>query len=251
MSALPVKKILPAYSQVAEQLRRLILAGEFQPGDRLPIEADLAASFSVSRSTVREALRELSSQNLVKTSRGVRGGSYVSHPDPQELSGMLETGLGHLTGAKALSVTEILEARELLEVPASRFAAERRTDEHVEILLQSADVTSSTSYHPGVFDETVNFHQTILAAADNALLMVMTAPIFRVLAKRFLREVSPRDFTVEVCADHAEIARAIADSDPDRAAVAMQGHLSHVAKIYEAIDREMMAKGSSLITSDK
>ena len=51
------------------------------PGDRLPSEVELGQAFGVSRSTVREALRSLSSQHLVYTSRGVTGGSFVSAAD--------------------------------------------------------------------------------------------------------------------------------------------------------------------------
>jgi len=49
-----VKRVQPAYRQVAEQLRGQILAGELTPGSRLPSETDLATLFVVSRSTIRE-----------------------------------------------------------------------------------------------------------------------------------------------------------------------------------------------------
>ena len=238
MSSLPVKRILTAYSQVAEQLRDLILSGQFKPGDRLPIEADLATSFGVSRSTVREALRELASQNLIKTSRGVQGGSYVVEPDPAALSEMLATGLGHLTGAKALSVADILEARELLEVPAARLAAQRRTQEHIEQLEKSAKISSTAIYHRSSLDGNIHFHQTILDAADNQLLSVMTTPLFRILTSRFLRDAAPQDFWSQVSHDHADIAGAIKSGDADGAAEAMREHLVCLREVYEAIDQE-------------
>src|SRR6478735_5117351 len=80
-----------AYQALAADLRDRIVSGEFQPGDRLPIEPDLCVRYGVSRSTVREALRLLASQNLIRTVRGTTGGSFVAHPDPDHISAYLET----------------------------------------------------------------------------------------------------------------------------------------------------------------
>ena len=123
-----VSKIKPAYQQVADQLRSLILSGELGPGDRLPVESEMSTTFGVSRSTVREALRSLSAQNLVYTSRGVTGGTFIADASPPVLSASLETGLSLLNGAEAITLAELLEAREMFEVPATRLAARRRTD---------------------------------------------------------------------------------------------------------------------------
>lgn len=70
-------KSVPAYAVLAGHLRSRILSGELQPGERLPGEAELTAEFGVGRSTIREALRSLASQNLIETTRGVTGGASV------------------------------------------------------------------------------------------------------------------------------------------------------------------------------
>ena len=88
-----VQPVLSAYRQVADQLRALIVTGQIRPGERLPSEASLANLFGVSRGTVREALRELSAQALVETSRGAAGGSFVTQPDPESVSEFLESPL--------------------------------------------------------------------------------------------------------------------------------------------------------------
>ncbi|MFC3242253.1 winged helix-turn-helix domain-containing protein [Gordonia humi] len=64
----------PAYAVVADGLRDRILAGDLKPGTRLPVDADLRAEFGVGQSTVREAIRTLASENLVRTVRGATGG---------------------------------------------------------------------------------------------------------------------------------------------------------------------------------
>jgi DNA-binding transcriptional MocR family regulator len=63
--------------QVEEQIREAILSGAFRQGDKLPSETQLAEQFSVSRTTVREALRALAAAGLISKVPGVAGGSFV------------------------------------------------------------------------------------------------------------------------------------------------------------------------------
>jgi GntR family transcriptional repressor for pyruvate dehydrogenase complex len=240
--SIAVRRVEPAYRQVSNQLRELIVTGEFVPGQRLPVEAELGTLFAVSRSTVREALRELSTQNLIRTTRGIHGGSFIVEPDPAHLHEMIETSLGHLAGADALSVADILEARVLLEVPAARLAAERRTEEQNVLLRGSEVIGSSSEYRQMFYEGNVHFHEVILEASGNALLKVMTAPIFSVLSTRFHRHAAPVEFWRRVTDDHAEISSAIHDQDPDAAAAAMHLHLEHLGGVYLEIDRSARAE---------
>src|SRR3954469_16207559 len=91
---LPIGKVKPAYMQVSEQLRDLILSGWLQDGQRLPSEDALAGQFGASRSTVREALRLLSSERLVTTVRGVNGGTFVTPPTMAGVGDYLQSSLG-------------------------------------------------------------------------------------------------------------------------------------------------------------
>lgn len=230
----------PAYRQVAEELRRRILAREMVPGDRLPIEGDLAESFGVSRSTVREALRSLASQNLVHTTRGVAGGTFISHPAPDLVSSSLATGLGLLTSARELSVGDLLEARELLEVPAASFAAQRRTESQLADLV-AVIPRGSVDLSP-TFETTRSFHALVLEAANNRLLEVMTGPVFEVLQTRFLRDQAPASFWKRVHREHRTIARAIGEGDSADAAAEMKLHLEHLRSTYERIDRGRLVR---------
>ncbi len=101
---LTVRRIRPAYEQVADQLRELVLSGKLGPGDRLPVEGSLSAEFGVSRSTVREAIRLLSSQSLVHTTRGPTGGTFVSEADPESIRQYLYTSIG--SGIAAISLAD-------------------------------------------------------------------------------------------------------------------------------------------------
>jgi GntR family transcriptional regulator, transcriptional repressor for pyruvate dehydrogenase complex len=227
---------IPAYQVLADALRARILSGELKPGQRLPIEPDLSAQYGVSRSTVREALRVLASQNLVTTTRGVAGGSFVGYPRPDQISDYLEASLGLLALSEGLSVDALLEARELLEVPAAGFAAARRSEADLEelrgALFNPADVNPSR-----IFELNRTFHAVVLRASGNPLIEVLARPVFQVLNGRFVREQAPGRFWSDVDQDHREIFDAIAGGDAEAARAAAHAHLQSLRPTYVQIDR--------------
>jgi DNA-binding FadR family transcriptional regulator len=236
MDNIRVKRIEPAYRQVAEQLRALILQGRLEPGDRLPNEVELSVKFGVSRSTVREALRSLASQNLLTTQRGVTGGSFIAHPDALDISSYLETSVGLLSSARVVAVGELMEARAILEIPAARLAAERRSDDDITRLTEAVDAEEANL--GSEFEGHRATHAAILEAAGNTLLEMLTAPLFTVLRSRFLRDQAPPAFWSEVCADHRRIVAAIAAGDAEKAGAEMDAHLRNLRVTYERIDRQ-------------
>lgn len=229
--SLPVQKVRPAYQQVADQLHELVTRGDLAPGDRLPSESDLAAMFGVSRSTVREALRALTSRGLFVTVRGTAGGTFVAKVEPRQVSDFLETSLGLLSG-DGISVGEILEARELLEVPAAGLAAERRTPDQLELLEEVLEREERHRTRGGAFREHRQFHEVVVAAAHNRLLGLMTEPVFRVLQGRFLRDDLTEDSWREIDHDHRRIADRIAAGDVAGAENAMREHLRRLRAVY-------------------
>jgi GntR family transcriptional repressor for pyruvate dehydrogenase complex len=225
--ALSVKRIRPAYEQVAEQLRELILKGTLSPGDQLPVEAELSAVFGVSRSTVREALRMLSSQSLIYTARGVTGGTFVAETSPDAISDFLETSIGLLSGSHEITADE---------VPAARLAALRRTDEHLEAMRQAIAEEKAETDRGLRFEHHQRFHNALLDAAGNRLLDLMTVPIFRVIRSRFLEGQPARQFWTQVDDDHTEILNCITAGDAEKAALRMHAHLARIRSIYAKVD---------------
>jgi len=230
---LSVNKVLPAYEQVAEQLRQLILKGELEPGDRLPVEGELCALFGVSRSTAREALRVLAARDLVHTTRGTKGGTFVSKTDLSKVSQYLETSLGLMSGAEAITVAEILEARELVEVPAARLASTRATAQHVNAMRDALDREVASMGRGLKFREHRNFHGIVVEAAGNGLLRIMNDPVFKVLQAKFLRPDVPTGFWQKVDSDHSGILERIAAGDADGAGQSMSEHLVRLRVLYE------------------
>ena len=231
VAALPVSRLRPAYQQVADQLRELILDGSLVPGDRLPPESEIGGNFGVSRSTVREALRVLASQGLVKTVRGTTGGTFVSHIEPDQISDFLEAGIGLMSGSDALPLPALLEARELLEVPATALAAERRERRHLDRLHAALEREKRSRGRSTAFQEP-HFHGIIMEATGNGLLTMMTRPVFHVLRTRFLKPDSPAEFWARVDDQHEQITAHLEAGDAEAASAAMRDHLRHIRGAY-------------------
>ncbi|HEY7730800.1 MAG TPA: GntR family transcriptional regulator, partial [Gaiellaceae bacterium] len=180
-AAVPLRRVRKAYEQVADQLRELIVRGELTPGDRLPVESALAREFGVSRATVREALRLLAAQSLVRTEKGATGGSYVTLPTAATISSLVHANVGLLAETRNVTLEELLEARELVEVPAARLAAVRRSEEDLELLRTSVPDDAARLGTREEFTYNAEFHSCVLGASRNTLLVVSAQPIFSVL----------------------------------------------------------------------
>lgn len=229
---LTIDRIRPAYEQVADQLRQLIASGAPKPGERLPNEADLAKSFGVSRTTIREALRVLTSEGLIETSRGITGGSFVKRLDPAHVSEFLRNGLSVLVGTDGLQVADVLDARIALEVPAARWAAERRTKEELAALQRASHQPHVADGVVGVLTDHTGFHLALLDASHSKLLAALARPVFDVLMDLTQKRDLSSPMTTGSDDAHQLIVDAIRRRDPDGAARAMEDHLASIADAW-------------------
>jgi GntR family transcriptional repressor for pyruvate dehydrogenase complex len=124
---------------VFERLREAILGGDYRPGDRLPTQRALAADLEVNMGTVREALKRLEQLRLVE----IRHGDATRVLDWRR-SGGLEA-LMLKGGEDQAPAADLMEARRLLLVEAARLAADRRTDEQAQTLLELAEAVRSAN----------------------------------------------------------------------------------------------------------
>ena len=215
---------VPAYQVLADALRARIMTGELKPGEKLPIEPDLSVQYGVSRSTVREALRVLASQNLVTTSRGVSGGSFVAYPNAEQISGYLESSLRLLAQADTLTIAQLAEARDLLEVPAAGLAAVRRTDEQLEELRRTLFEAGSIPTAEAI-ERNKDFHSVLMRSTGSPMVEVFIQPVFEVIYEHVVRYEAPRGFWAGIEGDHGRIFAAIAARDPVTAQEATRDHL--------------------------
>lgn len=225
LGSLPVRKLRPAYHQIADQMRDLIMRGGLMPGEQLPSEAQLSANFGVSRNTTREALRMLSSQGLVQTTRGVSGGTFVAIPDRALVQNNIENGLGLMSGGDQLTQQEIFETRLVLEIPAARWAAERRSEGDLErIRIAAASVERGQATEDRT-DHSVDFHHAVMEAAGNRLMSLIAPPVWRVFARCAKDQPGKPHLWHDIDCDHADILHHIQERNPDAAAEAMRVHL--------------------------
>jgi DNA-binding FadR family transcriptional regulator len=233
LGAVNVHRVRKAYEQVADQLRELILSGTITPGQRLPNEAALSVQFGVSRATVREALRVLATQNLIRTTKGATGGSFVILPTADHISDFLSSNISLLSQTETVSLDEFLELREFLEVPAARLAARRHTPEIVALLQGAIPERPRELGTQEQFIYNKDFHSQLVVASGNTLLSIAAQPIFSVMQTNLSRSSLGRRFHDQVNADHRAIADAIAAGDEERAAEEMQRHLHFLRPTYE------------------
>ena len=218
---------------MAEQLRTLVVDGTLLPGSRLPNEAVLAQSFGVSRPTLREALRSLAAQNLIRTSKGAGGGSYVTLPSVEGVSSFLHSSIALMADADDVTLDELLEARELLEVPAARLAARRRSGEELERLRATIPDEPLRLGPDQQFVYNQDFHAVVIDGCGNTLLAIAAQPIFGVLQRNLARSKLGERFHRAVNDQHREIAAAIEAGDADAAGGEMRAHLEYLRPYYE------------------
>jgi DNA-binding FadR family transcriptional regulator len=241
---LTLTRVKKAYQQIADQLREAILVGSLKPGMRLPTEQELAAQLGVSRATVRESLRVLATEGLLRTAKGAGGGSFVSHPNVAQISDLFRANISLLSASREVSLDEFLEARDVLEVPAARMAAKRRSRGDVEMLLASIPEEPSALGTAEQFVMNRDFHSAVIGICGNTLLALATRPIFLVLQTRLARSKLDAAFHNAINEHHRVIADAIDLGDSDRAGAAMADHLGWLRPTYERVWREALSDDS-------
>jgi DNA-binding FadR family transcriptional regulator len=224
---------LRQYEQVAERLRALVVSGTLQPGARLPNEEVLAREYGVSRPTLREALRSLAAQDLIRTAKGAGGGTYVTLPSVERVSSFVHSSITLLADANDVSLENLLEARELLEVPAARLAATRCRDDDVGRLRGAIPPEPLRLGVDQQFVYNQDFHSVVIECCSNALLVIAAEPIFGVLQRNLARtKLGPR-FHRAINEQHRTIADAIEAGDADAAGDEMHAHLEYLRPYYE------------------
>lgn len=156
------------YQRIVEQIEQAVVSGEIPVGSQLPSERELMKQFSVSRPTVREALRVLQSMGLIESRPGTRGGPLVLAPS----STVLKRSFRNLVGTDALSLSELVQFRVVLEGTASTLAALQHDDGDIvrmrsalERMEQAAEDNAES-----FADADLEFHETIWTASGNIIL---------------------------------------------------------------------------------
>ena len=217
----------PLAELATRQLHQQLMTGQWQVGDRLPAETELAVQLGVGRSTVREAVRALVHAGMLETRQG--SGTFVLSLTPDTA---WEPRL------RRAAVLEVYEVREALEVQAARLAAQRRTDSDVAALRESLatrDHCLATDDDERFVQADLAFHRTVVAAAHNQLLAEMFDSFASVLREALVAVVTDRDLgDVSVAPTHARLVAAIEAGDADAAEQATRDHIGPSAAILRS-----------------
>ncbi len=230
---MPLQSVEPhrLYRQIAEQLRSLIAAGEFQAGSRLPAERDLARQLGVSRPTVREALIALEVEGVIDVRSG--SGIYVVQP------GARAAANDAAAGPVEWGPLELMRARELVEGEVAALAARNAKKDQIATMAQALarmQDEAGAGVVPRAGDEA--FHNAVAQACGNEVLrdtvhgywQARSGPMFERLGDHFETPASWKAALVE----HAAVLQAIRAHDPQAARSAMQSHLKKAYTRYSA-----------------
>lgn len=212
-------------SQIAEQIRSSILAGEFTPGEKLPPERELAEMFGVSRPSVREALNILTSSGMVMSYQG--GGTVVKS--------LVEISAGNplsdlIKGEQARAL-DVIEVRKCMEAWTSYYAAKRALPEDLRKMEQIVvEMERNLEGMKPSQDLDANFHIIIAQATHNIVWLHLMQSIFDAM-KEFQRGVWRVVYQTEedhlmLFRHHRAVFEAIRDRDAERARDEMLAHLN-------------------------
>lgn len=240
----PVKRVRLS-QQIVVELCRVIRERQFHVGDALPPERELADRFSVSRASVREALRGLEVAGIVETRHG--GGTYV-----RDLADFgIESPLALLLATSDENVGDLWEMRILVEPAIAARAAARAGEKDVDsldrILQEQREAYEANESHDVVIRLDRELHISVAAASGNVIAVRIIQIINQLLYQdrtHFVTSQTRRKLALD---RHYEVVAAIRDNKPRKAADVMHTHLREVEEfILGQVIEERTAETGSL-----
>ncbi|MEM7268411.1 MAG: FadR/GntR family transcriptional regulator [Pseudomonadota bacterium] len=217
-------------AEIARELRESILAGDLTSDQRLPGEPELAERFGVSRPTIREALKRLAAQNLIRSRRGPTGGTFVNRISWGEANESLAVLSQLVIGMQGADPAEVIETRLALLKSCLPFAAKRRDASHIDTMRAEVEVQRSGKTSDEDFCASdVRFHRALADAAGNPMLSFQMAGVVEGMQPLLnLITYQARDREV-IAAGHEEIAEAIEARDAKTAEAALSRMAAYVS----------------------
>jgi len=208
---------------IIEQVRDLVTSGRLKPGDRLPSERELSQALSVSRSSVREAVRAMESLGLIEARAGE--GTFMASPSGSHGSDPLIASLHQDWSTQH----KLFEVRRVIEPDLAALAARRATTEQIERLRailddQEAEIARGGT---GVKQDTL-FHFLMAEATGNEALVRIVDSLMDLLLKTREESLQHDERRVQSLKQHRSILAAIEARDPRAAERQMRDHIRDV-----------------------
>lgn len=208
-----------AYEDVVSQILSHIKNGQLKKGDQLPTERDLAETFKVSRTTVREAIRSLESMNMVESRQG--NGTYVLANKDIEVQNLCSALFRERD-----DLIDIFHVRNIIEPSIAQLAAERATPAEIRELetIVGQHETNLTAGSPTIDTDTA-FHMALAKAAKNRVLGRLVNALIDLLSESRQEALQSGRRGAESLKGHWNILKAIERGDGEAAREAMRSHL--------------------------
>jgi GntR family transcriptional repressor for pyruvate dehydrogenase complex len=212
---------------LVNELRERILSGELPVGTTLPAERDLVEQTQMSRTTVREALRILEVQGLLRIVAGRAGGAVVQRPS----SDAVVSSVSALIRGQQIRLTTLLETRRAIEPICAQLAAEHRTDEDLAALEQiNAALANPDSSFAEFLQANVDWHVAVARATHNeliaAFMVALSRAVYAATANEAYGAPESRSLTIRA---HRSITEAVRKQDVTAAVRRMSRHLDSYA----------------------
>ena len=215
--------------QVFEKIRDRIYLGELLPGEQLKSERELCDIFSVSRPTIRQAIKKLVDLGLVEHRQGQ--GTYVR--DQRKTGGNI---LSALVEPSQANLRDLLEVRMGLECQAATAAAQRASGEDVELLFRHNQEMARAVAQGGMgTEEDVRFHMSLAYATKNPLQIQLMKSFYDYLhfgiEESLIKLKQTSEHLQLILSQHQSIASAVKAHDGEGAGGAMRQHITTVIEM--------------------
>lgn len=203
----------------AKRLRAMIIEKEMQSGDRLPSESSLGEMFGVSRSTVREAIKILTAENVVEIRRG-RGTFVTMQP------GVGKDPLGLEFSNQTKLLDNLMETRMMFEPQIAFLAAQRANQANIDQLAQIIEkikAAGSNEFNHMPFD--VAFHKAVAECTQNDVLYRILPIICESIQEGYFKTANVTDSYERAIQSHINIFQAIVNKDPQTAKTETEKHI--------------------------
>jgi GntR family transcriptional regulator, transcriptional repressor for pyruvate dehydrogenase complex len=208
-------------SRIRLEIIRVIRERRLRPGDRLPAERELASILQVSRPSVREAVRALESEGRLVVRHGQ--GVFVAEPATRRA---LQASLAKVDH----DIAELYAMREVLEVPAARWAAERRDTEGLQLVREALDrLEAALEQRPLDHDKLQRldaaFHLSIVQASGNRFLEQTQGVLNDILNQGMITTLRLPGRVEKSREQHRRILEALLAGDVEAAGRAARAHV--------------------------
>ena len=207
---------------IISEIRDLINAKNFEPGEKLPSERLLAEKLNVTRGSIRNAIQKLEQYGLLKSMP--QSGTFVSDLERTALNGMIDQILTLPTP----DFKSLVETRIFLELKIVKFAAARHTEKDMaEIEQAQLNYRTKTLAGEDSVAEDLLFHLAIAKASHNASLQRLMLSITPQIITNFGKyHVCKNNTAISAIEEHEEVVKAIQTKRPELAEVKMKDHFS-------------------------